>query len=305
MSSPHCGLHQLLGNPQFAPATGVIELAAIRKLQLSSAQLSYPLPTTSANQQTEPHPVAGFREIAEDQSGSASFLLNGKLPLQLRLDAYDVVSGRRPGARVLVRNETEALAVAEYVVAYRCDLAVSRGVLCHNCTQQGFADWLTDQGEERTVALYLHATLEQAEKLREADESADDVRFGIALGYPVCCVERAAKFGVSAIAETPAAFASHEQTFDPLLWPPAMLMDRSLLPHIPCGPNCNASRQIALARLQSLRRDALPLFALLCNSVRWHYRQDAKGIISKWNPDEQAELEKGTVYYPLAVRELA
>ena len=239
------------------------------------------------------------------ESTDSRFLLNGRLPLQLRLDAHDVISGLRPGARVLVRDEAEAFAVAEYVAAHRCDVAVSRGVLYHNPSQRGFADWLINRGEERMIALYISATLEQAEKLREADESAEDGRFGTSLGYPSCCVQRACRDGVPAIAGTPAAFANRQRKFDPLLWPPAMLMDRALLPHIPCGSRCLASRQLALARLKSLRRNAPPLFVLLCESVRWHYRQTVEGVIRGWNPDGRVEPEEGTVYQPLALRELA
>ncbi len=239
------------------------------------------------------------------ESNHARFLLNCELPLQLRLDAHDVVSGRRPGARVMIRNQAEAVDVAEYVAAHHCDLAVSRGVLFHNRSQQGFADWLTDQGEERMIALYISMTLSKAEELRAADESADDTRFGTSLGYPRCCVQRAASNGVPGIATTPAAFANCERKFDPLLWPPAMLVDRPLVPHIPCGPGCLASRQLGLARLESLRGDAPPLFALLCESLRWHYRQTVEGVISGWNPnDGPAEPKEGILYYPFAVRGL-
>jgi hypothetical protein len=239
------------------------------------------------------------------ETSQTRFLLNARLPLQLRLDTHDVVCGLRPGARVLVRDEVEAGAVAEYVGTHRCEVAVSRGVLYHNRSPQGFADWLTDQGEERMIALYISATLARAEELRDADEAADDSRFGTSLGYPPCCVRRAADEGVPAISTTPAAFATPERRFDPLLWPPAMLLDRPLLPHIPCGPGCEASRRLALARLESLRRDAPPVLALLRESVRWRYRQTAAGAISAWDPARQVDPEEGTVYYPLLVRELA
>ncbi len=209
------------------------------------------------------------------------FLSNPALTLQLRLDVHDVVAGLRPSARVMIRDVGEAACVAAYVSTHGGDIAVSRGVLYHRRTQANWSDEVENTGAERLIALYVAKTLAQAEQVRAADENRDDAALGALLGYPTCCVEHVVQSKVPPIRDTTVIFADADGLFDPLLWPPAMAVDRALLSHFPCGRACSVSRAIARVRLQSLRDWAPGIHAELINSLSWWYSQSPEGQIQK------------------------
>jgi hypothetical protein len=185
------------------------------------------------------------------------FLRKRHLPLQLRLDLMDVFCRLRPAARVLVKAEDEAKEVCQHILSFGFSIAVGKGIkwlpkssviTCH--------DWFSEKSNttifESMAVLYVAASQDEAEQTRAADETRDDVVFARALGYPKCCIEWVKeRKRVPEISECIELYAP-EGTYDPLVWPGAMLNDAPLTPHYPCSAVCIHSQAFAQARVDLL-----------------------------------------------------
>lgn len=180
----------------------------------------------------------------------------------------------------MVRGVNEAACVAAYVSSHGGDIAVSRGVILHQRAHSNWVDEVDEYGNDRLIALYVSKTLEQAELVRAADEVRDDAALGSLFGYPPCCVAQVAHRKVPAVRISTTTFAYPDGTFDPWIWPPAMVVDRALLTHFPCGPDCEASRAMARKRLHSLQCNAPEIYEQLIDSLSWSYYQDRNGTIT-------------------------
>jgi hypothetical protein len=186
-------------------------------------------------------------------------ILESALRLQVRLDLVDVLMGWRPVARVLLQRDGAAELVARLSIASHLEPVVDPSLVRQKrpSPDSPYVDKLDLHGPsdeiDVLVALFIARHRNSALAALEADHSADDVRLGLALGYPPCCVrfvER--RGGVPTLAESLTLYG--EAGFDPLIWPAASLNDAGLLPHFPCSPHCQASRELASRRLQLLMR---------------------------------------------------
>ena len=197
---------------------------------------------------------ATVEELAANQ---VVFLRKRHLPLQMRLDLLDVFCRLRPAARVLVKPEDEANEVCQDILSAGFFIAVgkgmkwqpqSSGITCH--------DWFSEKSNTTTfesmALLYVAASQDGAEQTRAADETRDDVVFARALGYPNCCIEWVnERKRVPELSECIELYAP-EGTYDPLVWPGAMLNDAPLTPHYPCSAVCVHSQALAQARVDLL-----------------------------------------------------
>jgi hypothetical protein len=199
------------------------------------------------------------------------------LTLQIRCDMADVVSGLRPTARLMVRPGAEAETCARAIVRVGLSVAVGHGVKWQPRREQvGVVDWMGEAAASRDVAekfivLYVALTQSQAGHSRAADETRNDAEFGNALGYPACCVQFVNDRGrVPEHKDVFALYASHGH-YDPLCWPGAMALDRSLLIHYPCSVSCATSRRMAESRWRYIRDSG-------CEAVVTQVR-DAHGLV--------------------------
>jgi hypothetical protein len=211
-------------------------------------------------------------EIAEEKARKlVHFLGKRHLPLQMRMDLLDVFCGLRPAARVLVKPEGEAHEVCQDILSIGFSIAVgkgvkwqpkSSGVTCH--------DWFSEKSNSTTfesmAVIYVAASQEEAEQTKAADETRDDVVFAHALGYPNCCIEWVnERKCVPELSECIELYAS-QGTYDPLIWPGAMLNDAPLTPHYPCSAICRLSKALAQARVDLLVK--LGCFEILERIIR-------------------------------------
>ena len=186
-----------------------------------------------------------------------AFLNNTSLPLQLRLDCLDVIASLRPAARILVHLGDEAEKVCSALLHSGVAISVAKGVKRQpNSKRVTVHDWFdqvepTDEFTDMAV-LYIAKDQSTADSARSADETKDDALFGKALGYPSCCIEWVRRRGrVPEIRECLKLYA-YNHTYDPLIWPGAMIYDSPLTPHYPCSPRCVQSQTLARARVKVL-----------------------------------------------------
>ena len=208
---------------------------------------------------------------------------HARLPKQARMDLWDVIVGIRPGARILVRGTPDIEHTVREILKSNCSVCVSRGTLRCRADVNGWADCLGDEGE-RFIILYVAASQSYAEGLRQADENGNDEAFGKLLGYPECCVRHVAEHGVIAMRLAAAKFSDENGVFDPLVWPPAVLADRPLLPHFPCNRFCDLSRRFALRRLSLLKHADQVVYSEYLAALSWWYYQSANGAIICGDP---------------------
>ena len=188
-----------------------------------------------------------------------SIIQESALRLQVRLDLVDVLMGWRPVARVLLQRGGAAELVARLSVAHNLEPVVDPSLVRQHRPNPGspYVDRFDRLGPsddfDVLVALFIARSRESAQGALEADHSADDVRLGLALGYPPCCVHFVERGGgVPTLAESLTLYG--EGGFDPLIWPAASLNDAGLLPHFPCSLHCEPSRALATRRLEVLTR---------------------------------------------------
>jgi hypothetical protein len=187
------------------------------------------------------------------------FLRKGHLPLQMRLDLLDVFFRLRPAARVLVRPEDEANEVCQDILSAGYSITVGKGmkwqpkssvVTCHDW----FSKKLNTTTLESMAVLYVASSQDEADQTRAADETRDDVVFARSLGYPSCCIEWVSeRKRVPELSECIELYA-HEGSYDPLVWPGAMLNDAPLTAHYPCSTGCVNSQVLARARVELLSK---------------------------------------------------
>lgn len=199
-------------------------------------------------------------------------LLSAKeFPLQLRLDGLDVLCGWRPAARILVRPGREAERCVGLLLSMELALSVGRGVQWQPSRKFcGYVDWFSApiEGEEleKFAVLYLGRDKHAASAARAADETGSDREFGLALGYPSCCVESVLRRGqVPEVAECFSLYAA-DGHYQPLAWPASLVLDAALTPHFPCDVACARSLEIASRRWAFIRNHADPG---LVERIRW------------------------------------
>lgn len=172
------------------------------------------------------------------------------LSIQIRLDILDVVESIRPGARVIVRPGPEATIAAELILSYGLAISVGRGMANIPLVSEAFSDHFAKEQDafEKMAVFYLAGTQSMADALRTADESSEDSKFGLLLGYPKCCIEFVKlRRGVPKLYETISLY-SHLGKYDPLIWPASAVLDGALVPHFPCSKFCVHSKAIAKKR---------------------------------------------------------
>lgn len=176
------------------------------------------------------------------------------LTLQVRCDLVDVVTGLRPTARLMLRPGAEAETCARAIVRAGLSVAVGLGVKWQVRREQvGVVDWMGEESAshdttEKFILFYVGLTQASADNCRAADQTRDDTEFGRTLGYPACCVRFVNERG--GVPEHKDVFMLYaaQGRYDPLCWPGAMVLDRSLLTHYPCSTRCAASRKMAAYR---------------------------------------------------------
>lgn len=181
------------------------------------------------------------------------------LTLQIRCDMADVVSALRPTARLMLRPGAEAETCARATVRAGLSVAVGRGVKWQTRREQGgVVDWMGEgptghDAAEKFIVLYVGLTQASADGSRAADETRDDAAFGLALGYPSCCVKFVKDRGRVPEHRDVFTLYAGRGRYDPLCWPGAMAVDRSLLIHYPCSVACDVSRSMAESRWRYIR----------------------------------------------------
>ncbi len=181
------------------------------------------------------------------------------LTLQVRCDMADVVTSLRPTARLLLRPGLEVDTCARAIVRAGLFVAVGRGVKWQARREQvGVVDWMGEEiprhgKAEKFIVFYVGLTQSLADKSRAADETRDDTEFGLALGYPSCCVKFVSDRGRVPEHKDVFMLYAPQGRFEPFCWPGAMTLDRSLLIHYPCSISCVASRKMAESRWRYIR----------------------------------------------------
>lgn len=218
------------------------------------------------------------------QSGEL-LLRESRLPLQLRLDTCDVIWGLRPAARVLVRQDNEAELCVNLLLASGLKISVGKGYREQLVVPgRGYVDWFHDGDSVaatiRLAVLYVSSKQEIADAARDADETSNDYVFGIALGYPKCCINWVASRGkVPELKDSFQIYAS-DGHYMPWIWPGALAIDASLTPHFPCSRACSFSIQLAKARFQAIKRSSChQVMKHLIDSRKWHYWLSQDGQI--------------------------
>jgi hypothetical protein len=190
------------------------------------------------------------------------------LSTQIRLDILDVVESIRPGARVIVRPGAEASFAAELILSYGLAISVGRGMVRIPLASEAFFDYFSKEQDifEKMAVFYLAGTQSMSDSLRAADESAEDSKFGLLLGYPKCCIEFVkSRQAVPKLSETVSLY-SHLSKYDPLIWPASAVLDGALLPHFPCSNFCVHSKSIAKKRWNLIRNGSLELAAHIASA---------------------------------------
>ncbi len=182
---------------------------------------------------------------------------------QIRLDILDVVESIRPGARIIVRPGEETNIAAELILSYGLAISVGRGMARIPSTNEAFSDYFSKEQDifERMAVFYLARTKSMADALRTADESSEDSKFGLLLGYPKCCIEFIkVRGGVPKLSDTISLY-SHLGKYDPLIWPASAVLDGALVPHFPCSKFCVHTKAIAKKRWNLISNGSLELAA--------------------------------------------
>ena len=156
-------------------------------------------------------------------------------------------ASQKPAIRLLVSSETSAEALGIW------------------CSKTGY-DFATDQDGFSCIATspgYAEAVLKIDQRL-----DAHEAELGSALGYPDCCCERLASIGesnIDAYASNVAGwtFVNEFRRINPTQY----LNGLSLISHLPCSPNCEASLVIAKqARRFVLTHTTEPILRALLRS---------------------------------------
>ena len=186
-----------------------------------------------------------------------------RLSTQIRLDVLDVAESIRPGARIIVRPGEEAHIAAELILSFGLAISVGRGMARIPLGNEAFADHFSEEQEafEKMAIFYLAQTKFSADALRSADESAEDSKFGLLLGYPKCCIEFVKVRGaIPTLSETVSMYSSLGK-YDPLIWPASAVLDATLVPHFPCSSVCVQTKAIAKMRWSLISEGSLELAA--------------------------------------------
>ena len=173
--------------------------------------------------------------------------------LQIKLDILDVYLGYRKGARILCHINEQVEEIAKELITAEIQIAVGKGMVSQRANSVNkVKDYFDNNSEniEKVVPFYIAKNQDYADKLREADESKSDVKFGRMLDYPDCCINKVAETGhVPSILESFNYLQANEK-FNVWTWPVAMIGDASLLVHYPCSSKCLKSMDIAKKHFQ-------------------------------------------------------
>lgn len=182
---------------------------------------------------------------------------------QIRLDILDVVESIRPGARIIVRPGEETNIAARLILSCGLAISVGRGMARIPLTNEAFSDHFSKEQDtfERMAVFYVAGTKSNADALRTADESSEDSKFGLLLGYPKCCIEFVKVRGAVPKLSDTISLYSHLGKYDPLIWPASAVLDGSLVPHFPCSKFCVHTKAIAKKRWNLINNSSLELAA--------------------------------------------
>jgi hypothetical protein len=190
------------------------------------------------------------------------------LSTQIRLDILDVVESIRPGARIMVRPGEETNIAAKLILSCGLAISVGRGMARIPLANDAFSDHFSKELDtfEKMAVFYLAGTKSMADALRAADESSEDTKFGLLLGYPKCCIEFVkVRRGVPKLSETVSLY-SHLGKYDPLIWPASSVLDAALVPHFPCSNFCVHTKAIAKKRWSLITSGSLELAAQIASA---------------------------------------
>jgi hypothetical protein len=173
--------------------------------------------------------------------------------LQIKLDILDVYLDYRKGARILCYLNNQVEEVTKKLMNAEIQIAVGKGLVSQSaCSSNNVKDYFDSTAEdiEKVIPLYISKYQDYADKLREADESKDDVKFGGMLDYPKCCIKKVAEVGhVPSIIEA-FHYLQENKRYNVWTWPIAMIGDASLLVHYPCSMKCKESMGLAKKHFQ-------------------------------------------------------
>jgi hypothetical protein len=173
--------------------------------------------------------------------------------LQIKLDILDVYLEYRKGARILCYLNNQVEEVTKKLMNAQIQISVGKGLVSQSaCSSNNVKDYFDSTAEniEKVIPLYISKSQDYADKLREADESKDDVKFGGMLDYPKCCIKKVAEAGyVPSIIES-FNYLQVNEKYNVWAWPVAMIGDASLLVHYPCSINCEESMLLAKKHFQ-------------------------------------------------------
>ena len=126
---------------------------------------------------------------------------------------------------------------------------------------ESYVDYFTNQNLkeeldlEKLFALYISLDENLANDCRNKDESKDDNLFGIALGYPKCCVSFVEKKGKPPTVVESFIKDQINSMYNPYTWLPSMINDSNLITHFPCNLNCKESEKMAIKRWQIIKKE--------------------------------------------------
>lgn len=179
---------------------------------------------------------------------------------QNRLDLLDVEGGLRACSRLTLRRHSEAPKLAPLILELGLEISVGRVVRFHPAVPvNGFVDDFSGAGSplsDEMICFYVARTDRAAKAARGHDEDQDDVKLGVALGYPDCCVAFVQQRGsVPRLSEALSLYAA-DGYYDPLIWPVALIHDGALTTHYPCSQGCARSKSMSVARWNLIQRTA-------------------------------------------------
>ena len=180
---------------------------------------------------------------------------------QIKSDILDVYSSIRPSARILFYYNQNIKDFLEFITSNEIKISVSKGYILQKKNNGNYVDYFANQNLkekpelEKLFALYISLDENLANDCRTKDESKDDNLFGIALGYPKCCVSFVEKKGKPPTVVESFIKDQVNNMYNPYTWLPSMINDSNLITHFPCSLNCKASEKMAIKRWQIIKKE--------------------------------------------------
>lgn len=181
-------------------------------------------------------------------------IFNSNHTLQCRLDILDVYANLRPASRLIVKKDFEAENLAKLLIDLNGHVLVGKNSFTQSLSKNGYVDFIDSKNNQNNLDLYIciyfSMSKSKANNAFDSDYSANDMLFGKSLGYPDCCINYVEKIGkVPSLIDSFEIYVNRD-TYEPLTWPVAAIMDAALLPHFPCTTNCEESLNHSKSRLR-------------------------------------------------------